>query len=111
MAKKEVAVKKPMTKSEIIGTIADSTGLTKRNVGSVLDELNGIIARHIKKRGVGSFVLPGMIKIEAQKVPARKEQQKTNPFKPGEMMTVKARPASMKVKVRALKGLKEMAAV
>ena len=48
-------------------------------------------------------------KIEKKRVPARKARKGVpNPFKPGELMDVAAKPASTKVKVRALKNLKDM---
>jgi hypothetical protein len=56
------------------------------------------------------FVVPGMMKITAIHKPATKATQKPNPFKPGEMMEVKAKPARTVIKVRPLKGLKSMVA-
>ena len=58
MARKAAAVKKPMTKSQIFAEIADNTGLTRKEVGSVFDELSDIIERHMRKRSAGSFTLP-----------------------------------------------------
>lgn len=47
--------------------------------------------------------------IHLYKVPARKaEKGVPNPFKPGELMDRPAKPAYCKVKVRALKLLKDM---
>jgi hypothetical protein len=55
------------------------------------------------------FTLPGLVKIEKKKVPARKARKGVpNPFKPGELMDIAAKPASTKVKVRPLKNLKSM---
>ena len=89
--------------------MASNTALTKKEVGAVLSELGDLIERHVKKKSVGEFVLPGILKIKAQKKPARKAKKNVpNPFKPGETMDVAARPASMKVKVLPLKKLKEM---
>ena len=54
-------------------------------------------------------MIPGLVKIEKKKVPARKaEKDVPNPFKPGELMNRPAKPAYNKVKVRALKLLKDM---
>ena len=104
------SVKKAMTKSEIFSDIADSTGLSKKQVASVINELGGVIERHLRKRGVGQFTLPGLIKIKAVKKPARPARFGVpNPFKPGELMDIPAKPAAMKVKVTALKKLKAMA--
>jgi len=78
-------------------------------VSSVLDELGDIIERHVKKRAVGEFTLPGLLKIKTVKKPAQKARKNVpNPFKPGELMDVAAKPASTKVKVLPLKKLKDM---
>ncbi len=109
-AKKPKTIKERYTKTQILNEIAESTDLSRKQVASVLDELTDIIDRHIKKRACGEFVLPGLLKIQAQKVPARKAKKGVpNPFKPGELMDVAAKPASIRVKVRPLKKLKDMA--
>ena len=109
MAKKNGASgAKPPTKTEIYKSIAEDTGLARKDVAAVFDSLNGIIKKNLGTRGPGQIALPGLCKIVTQKVPARKAGTRPNPFKPGEMMTVAARPAFKRVKVRPLKGLKEM---
>ncbi len=109
MPQKNTAPKKPLTKSALLNAISDETNLNRREVGSVLDALTTQISKSLGRRGAGSFVLPGLIKIEKKKVPARKARKGVpNPFKPGELMDVAAKPASTKVKVRALKSLKDM---
>ncbi len=76
----------------------------------MLDELGVVIERHIKKRAVGEFTLPGLLKIKSVKKPARRARKNVpNPFKPGELMDVAAKPASVSVKITPLKKLKEMA--
>jgi nucleoid DNA-binding protein len=110
MAKKATAVKKAMTKSEVFSEISEATGLAKKEVSAVFDELAGIVERHIKKGSPGQFTLPGLLKVRTVKKPARKAQKDVpNPFRPGELMDVAAKPASVQVKVRPLKKLKEMA--
>jgi nucleoid DNA-binding protein len=103
------ALKDKLTKSQILASIADSTGLTKKQVGAVMDEYEALIERSIKKRGVGEFTLPGLMKITTVKKPARKARKGINPFT-GEQTMFKAKPASIAVKVRPLKKLKEFAA-
>jgi len=103
------AIRKSMTKSELLTAIATDTELTRKDVGSVLESLSTHIGKSLGRRGAGSFTLPGLVKIEKKKVPARKARKGVpNPFKPGELMDIAARPASTKVKVRALKNLKDM---
>ncbi|MGI9285826.1 MAG: HU family DNA-binding protein [Pseudomonadales bacterium] len=104
------AVRERYTKTQIVSEIAESTQLSRGQVNSVLDELSDIIEGHIKKRAVGEFTLPGLLKIKTVKKPARKARKNVpNPFRPGETMDVAAKPASTTVKVLALKKLKEMA--
>ena len=64
----------------------------------------------LSSKGAGCFTLPGLVKIEKKKVPAQKERKNVpNPFKPGEFRDIPAKPAHNKIKVKALKALKDMA--
>ncbi len=109
MAKAAAAAKKAPSKSEVTNNIAEATGLTKKQVGSVLEALAAEIKKSLGNKGPGMFSIPGLVKIEKKKVPARPAQKNVpNPFKPGEFMDRPAKPASVKVKVRALKNLKDM---
>ncbi|AQA19998.1 integration host factor [Halioglobus japonicus] len=108
-ARKATALKEKMTKSQIVASLAESTDLSKKQVNAVLDELNVLIERSIKKRSVGEFTIPGVMKITTVKKPARKARKGINPFT-GEETTFKAKPASIAVKIRPLKKLKEYAA-
>ncbi|WP_185232277.1 HU family DNA-binding protein [Teredinibacter franksiae] len=107
-AKKITAVKERYSKSQILNEIVESTELSRKDVSSVLDELTDIIEGHIKKRACGEFVMPGLFKIVTVKKPARKARKGINPFT-GEETTFAAKPASIQVKLRPLKKLKEMA--
>lgn len=102
--------KKAPTKSEIFAKIADDTGLTKKDVAAVFDSLNGQIKKNLGGRGgPGMFTVPGLLKLVVVKKPARKAQKGVpNPFRPGELMDVAAKPATKVVKARVLKGLKDM---
>ena len=99
---------KPMTKTEILNALAESTELSKKQVGEVLEGLSTLIASSIGPKGPGVFNFPGLMKIQVQRKPATTATTRKNPFKPGEMMNVAAKPARNVVKVRPLKGLKEM---
>lgn len=104
------ATKKPATKTEILQNIAESTGLSKKEVTGVLEALTDEIKKGVSKRGPGAFTLPGLCKIVVQRKPATKATTRPNPFKPGEMMEVAAKPARNVVKIRPLKNLKDMVA-
>jgi nucleoid DNA-binding protein len=106
--RKITAVSDRFSKTQIISELAANTQMTRKQVNSVLDELAVLVERHVKKRSVGEFVLAGLIKIHTVKRPAKKSYKGTNPFT-GKETTFKARPASVAVKVHALKGLKDMA--
>lgn len=110
MAKKTSALKETMNRTALYNEIAENTGLTKKQVAAVFGELGDIIERHIKRRAVGIFTLPGLLKIKTVKKPARPARKGVpNPFRPGELMDVAAKPASVKVKVLPLKKVKDMA--
>ena len=106
MAAKIKARQAAVTKTQLLNEIAENTDLTKKQVASVLEELASVIEGHIKKRAVGQFTLPGLLKIKTVKKPAQKARKNVpNPFKPGETMDIAAKPASVRVKVLPLKKL------
>ena len=104
------AAKKAPTKTEILQNIANATNLTRKQVAAVMEELTKEIGKNLGPRGAGVFTIPGLLKIEKKKVPARSAQKNVmNPFTK-QLQDRPAKPAYCKVKVRALRGLKEMAA-
>ena len=108
--RKAPAISKKYTKTEILNEIATNTDLSKKDVAAVIDELSILIERHVKKRAVGEFTLPGLLKIKSVVRPARPARKNVpNPFKPGELMDVARKPATTRVKVLPLKKLKDFA--
>ena len=108
--KKVTAVSEKMSKATILNEIVGATGLARKDVASVMTELEVIIERHLKKRAVGEFALPGLLKIKTVKKPAQRAKKGVpNPFKPGETMDVATKPASVRVRITPLKKLKDMA--
>lgn len=101
------AAKKPPTKSEILNHVAEDTGLTRKEVSSVLDSLNGLIGKSLGPRNAEMFSLPGIMKIKVVKKPATKQRKGINPFT-GEETIFKAKPARKTVKILPLKALKDM---
>lgn len=106
-AKKMPNFKDPLTKSGMIKTIAEVSTVNKRDVVNVLECLTQVIESHVKSRGPGTFVMPGLMKIVVVKKPARAARKGINPFT-GEEIMIKARPAYKTVKIKALKKLKAM---
>ena len=108
--RKTPAIQKKYTKTEILNEISENTSISKKEVAAVLEELGVLIQRHVKKRAVGEFTLPGLLKIKSVARPARPARKNVpNPFRPGEMMDIPRKPASIRVKVLPLKKLKEFA--
>ena len=105
---KTTAVRDPFTKSQTMAEIAEDTGLSKKDVAAVFASLSNVIHRHLKPRSAGQFTLPGLAKITVQKKAATKARKGINPFT-GEETMFKAKPARRVIKVRPLKGLKDMA--
>ena len=106
-AKKTTAIRDKMSKAAILTHVAAETGLTRGQVGSVMDELEVLIMRHIKKRSAGEFTLPGLMKIRSVKRPATKARMGRNPAT-GEQIEIPPRPATTQVRVMPLKRLKDM---
>jgi nucleoid DNA-binding protein len=102
-----VNVKDPLTKGGIIKAITDITSLSKKDVVASLEALTKVIELHVKSRGPGKFVMPGLLKINVVKKPARPARKGVNPFT-GEEVMFKAKPAHKVIKIKALKRLKEM---
>ncbi len=100
--------KRPLTKSQLYSNISETTELSRKEVAAVLDALTDEVRKALGNRGSGVVSLPGLLKISKKKVPARPAMKNwRNPFT-GEIQTRPAKPASTKVQVRALKGLKDM---
>ncbi len=98
---------KPRSKSEIYTELAQTAGISRKQVVAVFGGMAELVKKDLN-RGPGVFVVPGLMKVTVIKKPATKAHQRPDPFHPGEMMMVKAKPARKVVKVRPLKGLKDM---
>ncbi|MGH8602202.1 MAG: HU family DNA-binding protein [Gammaproteobacteria bacterium] len=102
-------IKEALSKSGLVAHLAETSGVVARDVRSVLSALEGAVAASVNKKGAGSFTLPGLLKITAIKVDAKPKRKGINPFTKEEQWFA-AKPASIKVKVRPLKKLKDAAA-
>lgn len=110
-AKNVKAISSAFTKTQLYSHIAEETGVARKDVAKVFEALGDVIEGHVKSRGAGEFKLPGLMKIKINKKPATKARKNVpNPFRPGELMDVKAKPARKVVKILPLKALKDMAA-
>jgi len=104
----KAAAKKPLTKSQVVAAVAETSGLSKKEVAAVIDALSGEIKKALGPKGPGIFSFAGLVKIEKKKKPATPAKKGVrNPFT-GEIRDVPAKPATWKIRVRALKTLKAM---
>ena len=102
-------IKEALNKSGLVAHIAETSAVAAKDVRAVLAALEGAIHASVSKKGAGNFTLPGVLKITAVNVPAKPKRKGINPFTKEEQWFA-AKPASVKVKVRPLKKLKDAAA-
>ena len=89
----ENKVGRPVSKSAMYQSLAEATGLSRKQIASVFDELTNLIRRDVGRKGPGVFALPGLLKIKRVTKPATKARQDRNPATGGPMM-IKAKPAA-----------------
>jgi nucleoid DNA-binding protein len=102
-------LKETLTKSALVAHLSSNSGVEPKGVKAVLAALEATIAASLHKNGIRVFTLPGVLKASAQSVPAKPKRKGKDPFT-GEERMFAAKPASVKVKIRALKKLKRAAA-
>jgi nucleoid DNA-binding protein len=102
-------IKEVFNKSSLATHLAETTGVEPKAVKAVMAALESTMIASVNRKGAGSFQLPGLLKVTAIAVPAKKARKGINPFTKEETV-FKAKPASVKLKVRPLKKLKDAAA-
>ena len=95
-------------KIQVIDELASRTGLHRNHVEAVLDELGVLIHRHITSGAVGEFLLSGLLKITTSSRPAQEAYVGKSTFT-GKTTVFPGKPASTAVKIKPLKGIKDMA--
>lgn len=101
-------IKTAFNKTGLLAHVAELAAVELKAVKAVLVALEATILASIHKKGLGEFTLPGLLKITAQQVPAKKKRMGKDPFTGQERMFA-AKPATTKIKTRALKKLKDAA--
>jgi len=101
-------IKDTLTKSSLIAHLVEASEVSTRDVRAVLAALEDVVAASVHKKGAGSFTLPGLLKITTVKVEAKPARRGINPFTKEEQ-DFPAKPASVKIKIRPLKKLKDAA--
>lgn len=95
------------TKTQILQSIAETTGLPRKQVADVFVALGSLLQSHMQRRGSGEFSIPDTgVKVRRVKKPARKARMGRNPAT-GEAIKIAAKPATTVIKVLALKALKD----
>lgn len=103
------AAVKPMNKTDLYEKIGERTGLKRKQVSDIFDILTEIMGQEMGKKGPGVFVLPGLLKLQRVHKPGIKGGKVVpNPWKRGETMVTRDKPAKNVIKARPLKRLKDM---
>jgi len=101
-------IKTAFNKSSLITHLADAAAVEIKAVKAVMASLEAAILASVHKKGLGSFTLPGLLKVNVVNVPAKKKRTGIDPFTKQERVFA-AKPATVKIKTRALKKLKDAA--
>ncbi len=99
-------IKAAFNKTTLVAHLAENAGVEPKAVKAVMAALEATAVASMSKKGIGEFTLPGLLKVTALKVPAKKKRFGKNPFT-GQEQWFAAKPATVKVKVRPLKKLKD----
>ncbi len=102
-------VKETLTKSALINLFAEQNDIPRKTAAGVFATLENVFFGSVHPRGVGEFTLPGLLKVTLRKVPARKAGTLVRNPATGGMVKAAAKPASVRVKIRALSKLKTAA--
>jgi nucleoid DNA-binding protein len=102
-----MATAKRMTKAQIVGELSEKTGLAKKDVSNVFEQLRELVKKELGKRGPGEFVIPDLLKLKVKKVAAKPKRKGIDPFT-GQEKEFPAKPASKKVRATPLKKLKDL---
>ena len=95
-------------RTSLITHLAQSAAVEVKAAKAVMASLEATILASVHKKGLGSFTLPGLLKVNVVNVPAKKKRTGIDPFTKQERVFA-AKPASVKIKTRALKKLKDAA--
>ena len=101
-------IKDAFNKSSLIAHLAEVAAVEAKAVKAVIASLEATILASVHKKGLGSFTLPGLLKVNVVNVPAKKKRTGIDPFTKQERVFA-AKPATVKIKTRALKKLKDAA--
>ncbi len=101
-------INEKFTKSGLAKHLSAESGVETRSVKAVLGALENTMYGSLHKKGAGQFTLPGLLRIQAQAVAAKPRRQGKDPFT-GQERWFEAKPATVRVRARPLKKLKDAA--
>ena len=101
-------IKDTFTKASLTIHLAERSGVEPKAAKALLAALEETVLASIHKKGAKEFTLPGLLKITAVSVAAKPKRKGINPFTKEEQWFA-AKPATVKLKVRPLKKLKDAA--
>jgi hypothetical protein len=101
-------IKTAFNRTSLIAHLAQTAAVEPRAVKAVIASLEATMLASVHKKGLGSFTLPGLLKVNVINVPAKKKRTGLDPFTKVERVFA-AKPATVKIKTRALKKLKDAA--
>ncbi len=105
-APKIAPASKARSKGEVYRTLAEQSGLKRADVVRMFDVMTAMMEKDLNSK-IGTFNVPGLMRVKVVKKPATKARMGKNPFT-GEMQQFAAKPARKVVRVRPLKGLKDL---
>ena len=101
-------IKTAFNKTSLVSHLAEASAVDAKSVKAVMAALEATVFASVSKKGLGSFTLPGLLKVNVVNVPAKKKRTGIDPFTKQERVFA-AKPATVKIKTRALKKLKDAA--
>ena len=101
-------IKAAFNRTSLIAHLAAASTVDAKLVKAVIASLEATMLASVHKKGLGSFTLPGLLKVNVISVPAKKKRTGIDPFTKVERVFA-AKPATVKIKTRALKKLKDAA--
>ena len=101
-------IKIAFNRTSLVAHLAQTAAVEPKAVKAVIASLEATILASVHRKGLGSFTLPGLLKVNVINVPAKKKRTGLDPFTKVERVFA-AKPATVKIKTRALKKLKDAA--
>ena len=101
-------IKSAFNRTSLIAHLASTSAVDAKLVKAVIASLEATMLASVHKKGLGSFTLPGLLKVNVINVAAKKKRTGIDPFTKVERVFA-AKPATVKIKTRALKKLKDAA--